>query len=332
MRVSEICKSRQISIIDVPTPLIVPSFSSRGFPELKNIYTKTKEYISDVSLISAYDIHYELQDVYIYASDILFIDSGGYETQPIKLTATSDDVYAYRDCTSVRPWSRELHQAVLDNLQDLSQLVLISYDDWKKHQSTLSQIEMAKSLFQNYPNFASNFIYKPEKTESKVINADSLLEHAHYLTSFSVLGITEKELGSSILERCRNLLKIRFHLLEQSIEIPIHILGCLDPVLIISYFLCGADIFDGLAWLRYAFVDGFTLYQSTAALMQADWHYSESELNQLYSIKNIQNLSHLSQAMNRFCHTKLIKEFSAWEKVMPQVLNLAQEAGLEIEE
>jgi hypothetical protein len=332
MRVSEICKSRQISIIDVPTPLIVPSFSSRGFPELKNIYTKTKEYISDVSLISAYDIHYKLREENIYASDILFIDSGGYETQPIKLTATSDDVYAYRDSTSVHHWSRELHQAVLDNLQDLSQLVLISYDDWKKHQSTLSQIETAKSLFQNYPNFASNFLYKPETPEVKIINTDSLLEHAHYLTSFSMLGITEKELGSSILERCRNLLKIRFHLQEQSIEIPIHILGCLDPVLIISYFLCGADIFDGLAWLRYAFVDGLTLYQSTVALMQADWHYSESELNQLYSIKNLQNLSHLSQAMNRFCHTKLIQEFSAWEKVMPQVFNLVKEAGLQIGE
>jgi hypothetical protein len=332
MRVSEICKSRQISIIDVPTPLIVPSFSSRGFPELNNIYTQTKEYISDVSLISAYDIHYELQDVDIYASDILFIDSGGYETQPIKLTATSDDVYAYRDSTSVRPWSRELHQAVLDKLQDLSQLVLISYDDWKKHQSTLSQIQMAKSLFRNYPKFASNFLCKPEKIESKVINADSLLEQAHYLTSFSVLGITEKELGRSILERCRNLLKIRFHLQEQSIEIPIHILGCLDPVLIISYFLCGADIFDGLAWLRYAFVDGFTLYQSTAALMQADWHYSESELNQLYSINNLQNINHLSHAMSRFCDTKLIQEFSAWEKVMPQVLSLVKDAGLEVEE
>ncbi|MBW4595890.1 MAG: hypothetical protein KME46_24065 [Brasilonema angustatum HA4187-MV1] len=187
MRVSEICKSRQISIIDIPTPLIVPSFSSRGFPELKNIYTKTKEYISDVSLISAYDIHYELQDVYIYASDLLFIDSGGYETQPIKLTATSDDVYAYRDCRPVRPWSRKLHQDLLDNLQSLSQLVLISYDDWDKHQLTLYQIETAKSLFQQYPNFASNFLYKPETPESEVINIDSLLEHAHCLTSFSVL-------------------------------------------------------------------------------------------------------------------------------------------------
>lgn len=332
MRVLEICNFRQISIIDVPTPLIVPSFSSRGFPEVKNIYLKTKEYISDVSLISAYDIHYDLQNVDIYASDILFIDSGGYETQPIKLTATSDDFYAYRDSTSVRPWSRELHQAVLDNLQDLSQLVLISYDDWKKYQPTLIQIEIAKSLFQNYPNFASNFLYKPEKADFKLINVDSLLKHAHHLTSFSVLGITEKELGSSILERCYNLLKIRSYFQEQSIEIPIHILGCLDPALIISYFLCGADIFDGLAWLRYAFVHGQALYQSTAALMQVEWNYSDLELNQIYSIKNLQTMSHLSHAMNKFCLTKLIQEFSTWEKIMPKVLKLVKEAGLEVEE
>jgi hypothetical protein len=332
MRVSEICKSRQISIIDVSTPIIVPSFSSRGFPEVKNIYTKTKEYISDVSLISAYDIHYELREENIYASDILFIDSGGYETQPIKLTATSDDVYAYRDSTSVRPWTRELHQAVLNDLQPFSQLVLISYDDWDKHQSTLSQIETAKSLFQNYPNFASNFLYKPETPVHKVINVDSLLEHAHYLTSFSILGITEKELGDSILKRCQNLIKIRSVLQEQDIQIPIHILGCLDPVLMISYFLCGADIFDGLAWLRYAFVNGLTLYQTTATLMQGYWHNSESDLIQFYTIKNLQSLNHLSHAMNRFCDTKLIQEFSALEKVIPQVLNLVRNAGLQVEE
>lgn len=332
MRVSEICKSRQISIIDVPTPLIVPSFSSRGFPEVKNIYTSVKDYISNVSLISAYDIYYEMQEVDIYASDIIFIDSGGYETQAITLTATSDDVYANRDSVSVRPWSRELHQSVLNNLQSLSQLVLISYDNWNNHQSTLSQIATAKSLFQLYPNYASNFLYKPEMFESKVINIDSLLKHAHHLTSFSVLGITEKELGNSIFERCHNLIKIRSALQERSIEIPIHILGCINPDLIILYFLCGADIFDGLAWLRCAFVDGSTLYRSTAALMQADWHYSESELNQLYSIKNLQNINYLSHAMNRFCDTKLIQEFSAWEKIMPQVLNLVKDAGIEVEE
>jgi hypothetical protein len=332
MRISEICTSRQISIIDASTPLIIPSFSSRGFPELKSIYEVTKDYIYDISLISAYDINYKLQNVDIYASNILFIDSGGYETKVIQSSVNSDDVYALRDYYNVCNWSRELHQIVLDNLQPLSQLVLISYDDCNNWESVLIQMKIAKSFFKKYPNHASNFLYKPETPKSPVINLDGLLEHAHHLTSFSILGITEKELGTSILERCCNLLKIRFILNEQGIQIPIHVLGCLDPILIISYFFCGADIFDGLAWLRYALVEGLTLYQSTAALMQTDWHYTDLELNQLYSIKNLQSLSSLAHAMHRFCLTRRIQEFSAWGKIMPQVLNLVENAGLKVRE
>lgn len=330
MRISEICKSRQISIIDASTPLIIPSFSSRGFPELKSIYEVTKDYISDISLISAYDIHYKLQNVDIYASNIIFIDSGGYETKLIKSSVNSDDVYALRDNSKIVDWSRELHQIVIDDLQPLSQLVLISYDDSENYKSTLSQIEMAKCFFKKYPNYASNFLCKPETSESPLINFDGLFEHAHHLNSFSILGITEKELGTSILERCCNLLKIRSILNEQCIQIPLHVLGCLDPILIISYFFCGADIFDGLAWLRYALVEGLTLYQSTAALMQTDWHYTDLELNQLYSINNLQSLSSLSHAMHRFSRTRRIQEFSAWSKIMPQVFNLVENAGLKL--
>lgn len=236
MKISKICKSRQISIIDASTPLIIPSFSSRGFPDVKSIYEMTKDYISDISLISAYDIHYKLQNVDIYASNIIFIDSGGYETKLIKAFLNSDDVYALRDNYNIFNWCRELHQIVLDGLQPLSQLVLISYDDSENYESTLTQIEIAKSFFQKYPNYASNFLCKPERLESPLINFDDLFEHAHHLASFSILGITEKELGASILERCCNLLKIRSILNEQGIQIPIHVLGCLDPILIISYF------------------------------------------------------------------------------------------------
>ncbi|MDJ0619766.1 MAG: hypothetical protein QNJ63_23995 [Calothrix sp. MO_192.B10] len=308
MRISEICKCRQISIIDVATPLIIPSFSSRGFPEVKNIYELTKDYITDISLISAYDIYYYLQSVEdIYASNVIFIDSGGYETKSIQSSVNSDDVYALRDNDNIHTWSRELQKNVIDNLQPLSQLVLINYDDFNNYEPTLKQVELAKYFFQTYPDYASNFLYKPETPESPIINIDSLLEHVHHLTSFSVLGITEKELGNSILERCRNILKIRSTLNEQDIQIPIHILGCLDPFLIISYFLCGADIFDGLAWLRYAFVEGLTLYPSTAALMQADWHYTDKERDEIYSIKNLESLSSLSHAMHRFCRTRLIQ-------------------------
>lgn len=66
--------------------------------------------------------------------------------------------------------------------------------------------------------------------------------------------------------------------------------------------------------------------------MQTDWHYTDLELNQLYSINNLQSLSSLSHAMHRFSRTRRIQEFSAWGKIIPQVLNLVENAGLKVRE
>jgi hypothetical protein len=44
-------------------------------------------------------------------------------------------------------------------------------------------------------------------------------------------------------------------------DLPIHIFGSLDTLSTYLYFLAGADIFDGLTWLRYAFSDGDTIYR-----------------------------------------------------------------------
>ena len=40
------------------TPLLLPSFSSKGFPDLRKIIKILEEYISGPVLISAYDVHY----------------------------------------------------------------------------------------------------------------------------------------------------------------------------------------------------------------------------------------------------------------------------------
>ena len=44
-------------------------------------------------------------------------------------------------------------------------------------------------------------------------------------------------------------------------ETPIHVFGSLDTVTTPMYFLAGADIFDGLTWLRFAFHGGYTVYK-----------------------------------------------------------------------
>jgi hypothetical protein len=47
---------------------------------------------------------------------------------------------------------------------------------------------------------------------------------------------------------------------EKNITIPIHIFGSLDTVTTPLYYFAGADIFDGLSWLRFVYHDGNTAY------------------------------------------------------------------------
>ncbi len=65
-----------------------------------------------------------------------------------------------------------------------------------------------------------------------------------------MIGITERELGSSLLERAKNLRSIRLELDKTRENIPIHLLGTGNPTSILVYFLCGADFFDALEWCK----------------------------------------------------------------------------------
>ena len=62
----------------VSTPLLLPSFSSKGFPKVAATLKAMEEYISEEVLISADDLHYLLiRPPFDFASTI-FLDSGGY--------------------------------------------------------------------------------------------------------------------------------------------------------------------------------------------------------------------------------------------------------------
>ena len=41
------------------TPMLLPSFSSKGFPKVAEILKRTKEVISGPILLSTYDLHYQ---------------------------------------------------------------------------------------------------------------------------------------------------------------------------------------------------------------------------------------------------------------------------------
>src|ERR1044072_8121942 len=63
----------------ISTPLLLPSFSSKGFPRVAETLKAMEEYISDEVLISAYDLHFSLIEPPFDFASTIFLDSGGYE-------------------------------------------------------------------------------------------------------------------------------------------------------------------------------------------------------------------------------------------------------------
>lgn len=238
------------------TPLLVPSFSSKGFPEVANIVRATSELIDGPALVSAYDLsHGKLDPPFDFAT-LLFLDSGGYEAS--KDTELSD--LGEREHTPL-PWSRAQHDEVLAGWNPAVPTVLISYDHPHERLPIADQIERARGLAPNRSSVMREILLKPEKRDQRFLNVEAVLPHVHALAPFQAIGVTEKEIGNSLLARMRNIALLRRGLDKAGLDIPIHVFGSLDTITTPLYFLAGADIFDGLTWLRFAFHRGFTMYK-----------------------------------------------------------------------
>jgi len=92
-------------------------------------------------------------------------------------------------------------------------------------------------------------LLKPETTNQRFLQVPAIVENIRALADFDIIGLTEKEVGSSIFDRMQNIATIRLALDKAGMEIPIHVFGSLDTITTPMYFLAGADIFDGLTWL-----------------------------------------------------------------------------------
>lgn len=322
LEVSEACRSRIITKAGVKTPLLVPSFSSRGFPNVAETHRLLRDYLTEVSLISAYDLHHGLlQEDDIYATDILFLDSGGYEAR-----SSLDPAEPYVDERDGQIWTTSKHQRVLTDLEPLSALVVVCFDTITP---LAEQIALTQSLAEQYESFAVDFLCKPESVGMPFVDIDTLISNIERVATFDVLGVTEKELGESLLDRCRNVRRLRQALARHGYQTPIHIFGCLDPPTVLAYFLCGADIFDGLAWLRFAFVKGVPTYHATNLILNQDWAQSDQVVIAAQRAQNLMYLRQQARAMLHFgeCHdlNDLVR-LPAWG---PQILDLVKTVELE---
>ncbi|WP_193181625.1 hypothetical protein [Nisaea sediminum] len=254
-----LAKRRSIKINDlevVQTPLLVPSFSSKGFPDLNKIVRYCSELIDKAALFSAYDFHYEKIKESIDFPSLIFLDSGGYEASKDKELSDFGD----REHTP-QAWNKDMYRQQVEVWRPSVPSIVISYDHPKEKISIREQIERANETFSSRSDIGKEILLKPEKETQTLLPMHEVIKNIHHLHSFDVIGLTEKEAGNSILDRMKNIATLRRELDRVGLETPIHVFGSMDTVTTPMYFMAGADVFDGLTWLRFAFLDGQTIYK-----------------------------------------------------------------------
>jgi hypothetical protein len=311
----ELCRHRRIQKVDLPTPMLIPSFSSKGFPDVNRILSLMKNHITDVAMISSYDMFYSSLDSDLATPSLLFIDSGGYEARQ---GYDISEVYAVEH--QPREWTRAHHKKVLDELDTLSALVFVSFDEIENNVPISDQLEQAGVLFDSFPEAASDFLIKPY--DSVLINIDEALANPNEFSGFDLIGFTEKELGASLVERLRSIVRVRQIFIEAGIDVPIHVFGCLDPLSVQLFYLCGADVFDGLSWLRFAFHNSVAMYRNNWAIIADYPHLSYTEIRQWSWIENLAVLTRLRDSMIRYATCFDTSIFEANTEIIERLLNV----------
>ena len=273
------------------TPLVVPSYSSRGFSPIGSKFDLFSSHTTSTSLVSAYDIyHGALPMSAAYGSDLVFVDSGGYEA------------YANSELAEPRPWSLDAYRTILSKLEDRTTLVTVTFD-FGSRKPIDEQLEAAKQLADDFPHFFWDLLVKPESTTEPYVNVGALIARMPLKAPFAILGFAESELGSSVLERARNILLIRRALTETGSDPPIHVFGCLDPFAIRYYLAAGADIFDGLQWLRSVMTEEGLFRLSSRIVREDRWDKDENTVEASFRMRNLDTMRALQRNLTHFADT-----------------------------
>jgi hypothetical protein len=292
----------------VETPLLVPSFSSKGFllngdgsSEVSGILDATLEVLTDSMLVSAYDVHHGLIPQPAKLSkvpEITILDSGGYEI------SGDHDLSAVRhDPVDAREWSLADYEGVVSSWPRRMPAMIVSYDHPKFRKRLQKQVDDARDLFTHHGGQLTTMLLKPES--GKQVSLDQVLKKViadpSLVSGFSVVGVTEKELGPSVFARMEKLARLRLALDAEGLQIPIHVFGALDPISSCLYYLAGAEIFDGLTWLRYAYdADGRCVYRANFGFLSLGSHAKDTRIINHAVTANVTFLQNLQQRMRNF--------------------------------
>lgn len=330
--VSDVCRPRHVpNLPKRATPMLLPSFSYVANDKIDEIFEKTRESLTRGYLVSAYDLRRELIPLSsVWNPDIVFVDSGSYEEQEIGQLARKFQLTRSEEHTWNMSAYSELLNSLLKERKSQGSHTVPAFINLDAKAPFKEQVARASDLFKRFPECVSDFLCRPGDGLS-VIDVDELIKELEMLDGFDILGLTEKELGASMLERCENLLRIRASLSGMGLQKLIHIFGCLDPVSIVSYFLCGADIFDGLNWLKFGFIENLAMYKTNYFLSKSSWIMPEKKAHESKYAENIKEIGLLESRMQQFADSHSLKalQFQTSPPMAP-VRALVEAAGLDL--
>jgi hypothetical protein len=317
------CKSRSVRIngsIVAQTPLPLPAFSSHALDShLQDTVARIGNIVFGPILISAYDIHSGRlsggrPDQAEFRLPLTFIDSGGYEnlrldqlrrqareSRPAQRRPGRRQGRQLCPADPDKKFSLEQYRAVLDAWPKDVRAVAVNYD--RPSDDLGEQIEAATSLCPGR-ELGRELLLKPGDRVPIAGLINQLGHHAQALAGIDVIGVTEKEAGETLIDQLRVIANLRQRLDRIGFEdTPIHIFGGLDPIRTPLYFLAGADIFDGLTWLRYGFEMGRAVYiKALAAVEHPRIPINEAEW--LVRRSNFFEITRMQTAMRKFLATK----------------------------
>jgi hypothetical protein len=305
--------------VTLQTPLLIPSFSSKGFAKSKKdgksdigaIFAAASEFLTESYLISAYDVYYKnLPEPaqFTLTPELIFIDSGGYEI------STDRDYSSVIDpLPAPEEWDISKWESVVSSWSGEIPAVAVSYDHHEERLPFTEQVELARKRFRCCPQHLHSLLIKPEKATQNLLTEAlrSTIASASELGSFDLVSVTEKELGRSMLDRMAQIAKLRIAMDEASVSAPIHVFGALDPLSVCLYYIAGAEVFDGLTWIRYAFDNGQCVYAHNNGALKYGINALDNQIKSRTLADNCYYLQDLQQKLRDFETTK------KWDKLHP---------------
>jgi hypothetical protein len=94
-----------------------------------------------------------------------------------------------------------------------------------------------------------------------------------------------------------------------NLSAPIHVFGALDPLACALYFLAGAELFDGLNWMRYAFLDDAAIYSRQATLVRGTPDEDDSAAQRRLIPENLTALRRLQSLWREFLSDGNLEHF-----------------------